>query len=366
MGEKENKNKAEVEIEAKAKVEAEETTPAPRLFVVSASPHLRDDVSVRKIMYSVIIALMPALVGSVYFFGTRALWLTLIAIVTAVVTEALLQKVMGRPIMVTDGSAIITGILLAFNLPGGVPYWMPVVGSVFAIAVGKMVFGGLGYNPLNPALLGRAFLLASWPVHMTTDWIPTVTGTMTGFDTVTRATPLNVLKEAHRVLADPASTAEKLAQARDMIEHLSTAYGNLFWGNVSGCIGETSVVLLLLGAVYLLHKKYIDWRIPLFYIATVALLAFIFGGDKGMFSGDPLFHVLAGGLIIGAFFMATDMVTTPVTVKGRYIFGVGCGVVTVIIRLWGGYPEGVSYSILLMNALTPLIDRWTRPKRFGT
>jgi electron transport complex protein RnfD len=200
---------------------------------------------------------------------------------------------------------------------------------------------------------------------MTTDWTPTITGTMTGFDTVTKATPLGVLQEAHRILADPAATVEKVTQAKGAIEHLSTTYGNLFWGNVSGCIGETSVVLLLLGAGYLLYKKFIDWRIPLLYIATVAVLTWILGGTEGVFSGDPLFHVLAGGLILGAFFMATDMVTTPVTVKGRYIFGLGCGVVTVVIRLWGGYPEGVSYSILLMNAFTPLIDRWTKPKRFG-
>lgn len=338
---------------------------AGRLLLVSSSPHIRDDVSVPRIMYSVLIALLPALVGSVYFFGFRALWLILIAVATAVMTEALLQKVMGRPVTVTDGSAIITGTLLAFNLPGGVPYWMPAVGSAFAIAIGKMVFGGLGYNPLNPALLGRAFLLASWPVHMTTDWIPTTSGTMTGFDTVTRATPLNLLKEAHRALADPGATADKITQAREAIEQLSTASGNLFWGNVSGCIGETSAVLLLLGAAYLLYKKYIDWRIPFLYIASVALLTWIFSGTGAAFSGDPLFHVLAGGLVLGAFFMATDMVTTPVTVKGRYIFGIGCGFLTVVIRLWGGYPEGVSYSILLMNGFTPLIDRWTRPKRFG-
>ncbi|UCE18716.1 MAG: RnfABCDGE type electron transport complex subunit D [Gemmatimonadota bacterium] len=354
----------EIKAEAKAKVE-EDVEAKPGLLFVSASPHIRDDVSVPRIMYSVVIALLPALIGAVYFFGARALWLILIAVVTSVVAEALMQKVMHRPITVSDGSAIITGMLLSFNLPGGVPMWMPIVGSVFAIAIGKMVFGGLGYNPLNPALLGRAFLLASWPAHMTTDWTPTITGTMTGFDTVTKATPLGVLQEAHRILADPAATVEKMAQAKEAIEHLSTTYGNLFWGNVSGCIGETSVILLLLGAGYLLYKKFIDWRIPLFYIATVALLTWILGGTGGAFSGDPLFHILAGGLILGAFFMATDMVTTPVTVKGRYIFGLGCGVLTVVIRLWGGYPEGVSYSILFMNAFTPLIDRWTKPRRFG-
>lgn len=372
----EGKEKAPRE-EAEAETKAEEEIEAkPGLLRVSASPHIRDDVSVPRIMYSVIIALLPAVIGSYYFFGLRALWLILIAVVTAVVTEALLQKLMGRPITVYDGSAIVTGVLLAFNLPGGVPLWMPIVGSVFAIAVGKSVFGGLGYNPLNPALLGRAFLLASWPVHMTNKWIPTeINESWIGIsmkpekmldNIITEATPLNALKEAHRILADTTSTQMIEEKAENTIEILSHAHGKLFWGDVSGCIGETSVILLLLGAGYLLYKRYIDWRIPLFYIATVAVFSWIFGGREGAFSGDPLFHVLAGGLILGAFFMATDMVTTPVTVKGRYIFGIGCGILTVLIRLWGGYPEGVSYSILLMNAITPLIDRWTKPRRFGT
>jgi Na+-translocating ferredoxin:NAD+ oxidoreductase subunit D len=335
-------------------------------LLVSARPHIREDVSVPKIMYSVILALFPAMVGSVYFFGMQALWLILISVASAVVSEALLRKMTGRSMTVLDGSAIITGILLAFTLPGGVPLWMPAVGSACAIILGKMIFGGLGYNLFNPALLGRTFLFFLWPIQMTTRWTPTITGTMTGYDTITRATPLSVLRETHRILSDPSSTAAKIAAAKEALEHLSTTYGNLFWGNVSGCIGETSAVLLLLGAGYLLYKKYIDWRIPLLYIATVAVLTSAFGGIGRIFSGDPFFHVLAGGLILGAFFMATDMVTTPVTVKGRYIFGLGCGILTVVIRLWGGYPEGVAFAILLMNAMTPLINRWGKPRKSGT
>jgi electron transport complex protein RnfD len=246
-----------------------------------------------------------------------------------------------------------------------VPWWIPVVGSAFAIAIGKQVFGGLGYNPFNPALLGRAFLLASWPLHMTTAWRAPAMGTLSGIDAVTNATPLSVLKEAHKILGDPAATTEQMVQAREALAQLSSSYGNLFFGNVGGSLGETSVVLLLVGGLYLLFKRYIGWKIPLTFMGTVVILTGIFGGTDGLFSGDFLFHLLSGGLILGAFFMATDMVTTPVTYRGRLIFGTGCGVITSVIRLAGGYPEGVCYSILLMNAFTPLIDRWTRPRRLG-
>lgn len=342
-----------------------EAVPEENLLRVSISPHLRDRVTVPRVMRSVILALLPALMGAIYFFGTRALWLVLVGVASAVLTEAICQKIMGRPITVSDGSAVVSGILLVYCLPPGVPYWIPVVGAVFAIAVGKQVFGGLGYNPLNPALLGRAFLLASWPLHMTTDWRAPAMGTLSGIDAVTNATPLNVLKEFHKVLADPASTTEQMVQAREVIAQLSSSYGNLFFGNVGGSLGETSVILLLIGGLYLLFKRYIGWKIPLSFMATVMILTGIFGGTDGLFTGDVLFHLLSGGLILGAFFMATDMVTTPVTYRGRLIFGTGCGVITSVIRLVGGYPEGVCYSILLMNAFTPLIDRWTKPKRLG-
>jgi electron transport complex protein RnfD len=341
-------------------------------LIISASPHVRDDVSVEKVMYGVVIALVPALVGSIYFYGMRAAFLTLLAVVACLLTEAVIQRMRGVPVTIRDGSALVTGILIAFNLPPGVPWWIPVVGSIFGIAIGKQVFGGLGYNPLNPALVGRAFLLASWPVHMTTTWLPPNGGTLSGtalrgIDAISQATPLAVLRKASDLIADPSSTTHQLVQAREVLTDLGSAdtIVNLFIGNVGGCIGETSVLLLLVGAAYLLYKHLIDWRVPGAYIVTVAVLAWVFGGPSGLLSGNALFHVLSGGLILGAFFMATDMVTSPVSPKGMIIFGVGCGVLTTVIRLIGGYPEGVSYSILLMNVATPLIDRHTRPKKFG-
>ncbi len=336
-------------------------------FLVSSSPHIYCKDSVPKIMYTVILTLVPAGIGSVYFYGPKALWIILLSILSAVATEAVMQKIMKIPVAVSDGSAILTGILLAYNVPSSVPLWLPVVGSFFAIAVGKMVFGGLGYNPMNPALLGRAFLLASWPTHMTifTDAIPKG-GTVSGIDIMTGATPLNVLKTAQDILAHPQEySTDQLTQAHDAIGKLYDSLGALFVGRVGGCIGETSVILLLIGAAYLMYKRYIGWKIPFSYMGTVALLTWVFGGSDGLLSGNALFHILSGGLILGAFYMATDMVTSPVTFRGRIYFGIGCGVITVVIRLVGGYPEGVSYSILLMNLFTPLIDRYTRPKVFG-
>ncbi len=339
-------------------------------FFVSSSPHITDKDSIPKIMYGVVISLIPATIGSIYFFGIRAGWVILLSIVAAVATETGLQKLMKKPITVKDGSAIVTGILLAFNVPAEVPWWIPVIGSAFAIAIGKVPFGGLGYNPLNPALLGRAFLLASWPTRMTIFKTPPSGGSLSGIDldSITSATPLNVFKQQKDIiasLADDPTMTEKVNTAQQAISQLYDSYGNLFLGKVGGCIGETSALLLLIGAVYLIYKRYIGLRIPISYIGTVAILSWIFGGTEGIFSGDPIFHVLAGGLILGAFYMATDMVTSPVTSSGRYIFGVGCGVITVVIRLVGGYPEGVSYSILLMNLTVPLIDRYTKPKTFG-
>ena len=341
-------------------------------FIVSASPHLRQNTSIQKVMFGVVIALVPAVVGSVYFYGVRALLLILLSCLAALVTEGVIQKARGVPVTMGDGSALVTGILLSFNIPPGVPWWMPVVGSVFAIAIGKQVFGGVGYNPLNPALLGRAFLLASWPVQMTTTWMPGRGGTLSGLtlkgvDVVTQATPLAVMRKVTEIIADPNSTTHQIVQAREVLADLgsSESIANLFMGQVGGCIGETSAILLLIGAAYLMFKHYIEWRIPGTYMATVAILTWAFGGPSGLFTGNALFHILAGGLILGAFYMATDMVTSPVSPKGMIIFGVGCGVLTSIIRLIGGYPEGVSYSILLMNVATPLIDRHTRPRKFG-
>ncbi len=341
-----------------------------RMWKVSASPHLNDKESISKIMWLVAASLAPAGIGAVYFFGAHAAWVIFWAVVAAVGTEAAIQKLMGKPVTVSDGSAFVTGLLLAYNMPAESPFWLPIIGSIFAIGLGKQIFGGLGYNPMNPALLGRAFLLASWPTHMTIFKTPPHGGTISGIDVETGATPLNLLKLSQDVLRqvkiNPAEVpAQKVAEATEHISKLYDAYGNLFWGKVGGCLGETSVFLLLLGAAFLLYKRYIDLRIPVGYIGTVALLTWMFGGTDGLFTGNPLFHVLAGGLILGAFFMATDMVTSPITPKGQWAFGIGCGVITVVIRLIGGYPEGVSYSILLMNLTVPLLDRWAKPTIFG-
>jgi len=335
-------------------------------FSVSPSPHIRQDLDIKRVMYAVVIALVPAAIGAVYFFGTRALVIILLASGAAVATEAICQKATNRKITVSDGSALITGILLAFNLPPGVPYWLPVVGSVFGIAIAKIPFGGLGYNPLNPALAGRAFLLASWPVYMTAAWTAPSRGTLSGINAITTATPLGVYKFARGILTSSGVGPDEISRANSYLAELysSASLKNLFLGNVGGCLGETSVILLLVGAAYLLIRGIICWRIPISYIGTVALLTWVLGG-RGLFEGYPLFHVLSGGLILGAFFMATDMVTSPVTPTGKIIFGIGCGILTSVIRLYGGYPEGVSYSILIMNITVPLIDRYTRPRKLG-
>jgi len=337
-----------------------------RSFYISPSPHIKDVDSIPKIMYTVVGSLIPAGIGAVYFFGIQVLWIILLSISTAVITELLCQRILKRPIRITDGSAIITGLLLAYNLPAEVPLWLPAVGACFGIVVGKMAFGGLGYNPLNPALVGRAFLMASWPVHMTVFETVPRNGTLSGIDAITTATPLNVFEHTREILAHSSQyTTEQLTEATQAVSQLYDSHGDLFFGRIGGCLGETSAFLLLIGAVFLMYRRIIGWKIPLTYVGTVALLTWIFGGIDGLFTGDPLFHVLSGGLILGAFYMATDMVTSPVTFKGRLLFGTGCGILTVVIRLWGGYPEGVSYSILLMNLTVPLLDRYTKPKIFG-
>lgn len=335
-----------------------------RLFTVSATPHLRDRTDVPAIMRSVIIALLPALVGAIYYFGVRAIWITAISVVTCVVTEAVIERLTQKPLTIWDGSAVVTGILLAFNLPSGISWWIPMLGGIFAIAVGKMTFGGIGYNPLNPALLGRVFLLFSFPVQMTTTW-QKPTG-FPGLDAETTATPLNILKESAGVLHNPGQySIDAVNAAMSRIADLNSSFVDLFFGNRSGCIGETSVLLLLIGAVYLMYKRYVGWKIPFSFIATVAVLSWVFGGYQGLFTGPWLFHILSGGLILGAFYMATDMVTSPLTFRGRILYGVGCGALTVVIRLIGGFPEGVSFAILLMNLTVPLLDRYSKPAVFG-
>lgn len=336
-------------------------------FYISSSPHIQDRDSIPGIMVAVVLSLIPAGLWSVHLFGFQTLWVILISIGSALITESICQWVMKRPISIGDGSALLTGLLVAYNVPPEVPLWLPAVGSLVGILIGKQIFGGLGYNPMNPALIGRAFLVASWPVHMTIFNTPPKGGTLSGIDILTGATPLNIFKHSRDIILNSSEyTTEQVAEAIETIYQLYGATGNLFLGRIGGCIGETSVLLLLLGAAFLMYRRIIGWKIPTMYIGTVAILTWIFGGTEGLFSGDPLFHILSGGLILGAFFMATDMVTTPITFKGRLIFGFGCGLITVIIRLWGGYPEGVSYSILLMNLTTPLLNRYTKPKTFGS
>ncbi|MCX5703915.1 MAG: RnfABCDGE type electron transport complex subunit D [Candidatus Omnitrophica bacterium] len=307
-------------------------------LIVSASPHLHNKESTSRIMWMVVLSLIPAGAAGVIIFGLDALRVVILGVVSAVAAEYVLQSATKRKITIFDGSAFITGLLLAYNLPPKVPFWLPVIGSFFAIAIGKQAFGGLGQNIFNPALVGRVFLMASWPKYMTGFTHPL------SFDAVTSATPLAALKEGK------------------LLEHLS--YLDLFLGKRGGCIGEVCILALLLGAVFLFLRGYLSWHIPLTYIATVGLFTYIFG-PKGLFSGDWLFHILSGGLVLGAFFMATDYVTSPLTRKGQIIFAIGCGLLTAVIRLWGGYPEGVSYAILMMNAATPIIDRYTKNRVYG-
>ena len=308
-------------------------------LIVSTSPHLHKKESVSQIMWLVVVSLIPTGIAGVLIFGLSALWVVLLGVISALITEAALELFTKRKVTLLDGSAFLTGLLLAYNLPPKVPFWLPIIGSFFAIAIGKLVFGGLGQNIFNPALVGRVFLMASWPKYMATFTKPL------NYDAITSATPLALLKEGR------------------VLENIS--YLDLFLGKRGGCIGEVCILALLLSALFLLYKGYISWHIPITYIVMTGVLTYIFG-QKGLLSGDWLFHILSGGLILGAFFMATDYVSSPLTRKGQIIFGIGCGLLTAIIRLWGGYPEGVSYAILMMNAATPIIDRFTKSRIYGT
>jgi electron transport complex protein RnfD len=308
---------------------------AEKIPILLAAPHIRDRINVAYLMWGVIVALIPAIGFSVYFFRLRAVELILTCAFFSMLSEYLFLKLRHKEIP-REPSALLTGILLALVLPPGLPLWAAAMGAVFAVIFGKQIFGGLGYNIFNPALIGRAFLMATFPVLMTT-WTHPLT-----LDTLTGATPLGLMK----------------------FQSQPTPFLELFWGNVAGSLGETSGFALLIGGVFLLGKRYIDWRIPLFYLGTVAG----FSGIAFLLNpvyGSPLFHLFAGGLMLGAFFMATDPVTTPVSKLGRIIFGAGAGAVVVVIRLWGGYPEGVMFSILLMNGITPLLDRYIKPKILG-
>jgi electron transport complex protein RnfD len=305
-------------------------------------------------MFGVVIALAPALAASVYFFGTGAIIVTLVSVLACLATEYLIQKfILKTKPSVSDGSAIVTGLLLAFNVPSNLPVYIIIIGAIIAIGVAKMTFGGLGNNPFNPALVGRVFLMISFPVKMTS-W-PVPTGFKTGYlDAVTGATPLGIMGEGIKNGETVAALMEKVP-----------SHMQLFYGYMGGSMGEIAAVALILGGLYMIYRKIITWHIPVTILLTVAVFTGILWAVDPTKYADPLFHLLTGGLMLGAIFMATDYVTSPMTPKGMIIYGIGIGVITVLIRTWGAYPEGVSFAILIMNAFVPLLNMYIKPKRFG-
>lgn len=324
-------------------------------IIISASPHVHSDKTSKKVMYDVVIALIPAFLVSLYVFGIGAFIVTAVAVASCLLFEFLIQKyLMKSPITIGDGSALITGILLAFNLPSGLPIWMIIVGSLVAIGVAKLSFGGLGFNIFNPALVGRVFLLISFPVQMTT-WPTAVENNTAIADAITGATPLGVIKEGLMFGETMTNISANLPSNLD-----------LFLGFSGGSIGEMSALALLLGGIYLLVRKVITWHIPVTMLVTMAVMTGIFWVVDSESYASPLFHVLSGGALLGAFFMATDMVTSPMTKTGMIIFAIGIAVITVVIRLFGAYPEGVSFGIIIMNAFVPLINTYFKPRRFGS
>ncbi len=324
------------------------------LLNISPSPHTHGKESTQKLMLNVGVALIPAFITSVFYFGIGAIIVTMTSVASCLLFEYLIQRfLLRKPISITDGSALVTGILLAFNLPSNIPVLMIIIGSFIAIAVAKMTFGGLGNNPFNPALVGRVFMLISFPVQMTS-W-PVPKGFGTGYaDAITGATPLAVIKEGLK-------NGEQLSQLMDKIP----TPVQMFLGNMGGSMGEVAAVALLIGFVYLLIKKVITWHVPVSVIGSMAIFTTILWLVNPEKNADPMFHILAGGVLIGAIFMATDYVTSPMVPKAMIIYGCGIGIITVIIRVYGAYPEGVSFAILIMNAFVPLMNTYIKPKRFG-
>lgn len=324
------------------------------MFTISGSPHIHGDDSTKKIMYGVVIAMVPAILVSVYFFGLDAVRVILLSVVACLFFEWIIQKYLIKgPLTITDGSALVTGILLAFNVPSNLPGWMIIIGALVAIGLAKMSFGGLGKNIFNPALVARVFLLVSFPVQMTS-W-PKPSPISNGLvDVITGPTPLATVKEG-------------LKAGKTMDEMSSDLPTNMDYllGQMGGSLGEVSALALILGGIYMLWKKIITWHIPVSMLGTVVIFTGILWGFDSQHFADPVFHMLTGGMLLGAIFMATDMVSSPMTKSGQLVYGFGIGVLTVLIRLWGAYPEGVSFAILLMNAVTPLINRGFKPKRFG-
>ena len=342
---------------------------------VTVSPHLHEGSATAKIMISVIVCLLPAGVWGVFLFGIGSLYVILVSIASCVLTEYVIARLQGR-FTLNDWSAVLTGLLIGYNMPPSVPLYLPIIASVFAIGVVKMAFGGLGHNWMNPALAGRVFLTFSWTGFMTTWKTPLSWHS----DAVTSATVLGFVKSGlidyQGALRGPveflASKGYPLPSLPAFLAPLGRLlpgrYGALFLGNIPGCIGEVSALLLLLGSIYLLVKRIIAWEIPVSYIGSFALLIWFLGGRPfggGLFTGDALFHLLAGGLMLGALYMATDMVSSPLTRTGMIIYGVGAGFLTFLIRIYGSFPEGVSLAIIIMNMFVPMINRLTRPVVFG-
>ena len=323
-------------------------------FTISGSPHIQGDESTKKIMYGVVIAMVPTMLFSIYFFGLDAIRVFLIAIAASLFFEWIIQKYLIKgPLTINDGSALVTAILLALNLPSNLPIWMIIIGALVAIGMAKMSFGGLGKNVFNPALVARVFLLVSFPVEMTS-W-PKPSPITDGLaDVITGPTPLGIVKEGLGANKTMSELAPELP-----------SYTQGLMGEMGGSMGEVSALALLLGGVYMLWKKIITWHIPVSMLLTVAIFSGIFWGVDPEHYADPIFHILTGGMLLGAIFMATDMVTSPMTKGGQLIFGFGVGLLTILIRMWGAYPEGVSFAILIMNATVPLINRGFKPRRFG-
>ena len=320
-------------------------------YLISGSPHIHGGESTKKIMYSVIIALMPAFLFSIYYFGFNAVRVTLISVAACVLTEWLIQKFLIKgECTISDGSAIITGMLLAFNLPSNIPAWMIIIGSIVAIGIGKMSFGGLGNNPFNPALVGRVFMLISFPVAMTTWPTPNPIFSNTITDAITGPTVLGYIQEG---------------LAKGIPANELAIYENIQQFIYSGSLGEIGSIAIIIGGIFLIFRKVIDWQTPVIIIATVGIISTVCWLIDPTQFVHPMIHIFGGGLMLGSFFMATDMATSPMTMKGKIIFSIGVGALTIIIRLWGAYPEGMSFAILIMNAFVPLINKACKPKRFG-
>lgn len=323
-------------------------------LIVSPSPHIHSGDSVKKNMYGVIIALMPALAASLWYFGLGALIVTLTAIAACVFFEFVIQKyLLKTTTSITDGSAAVTGLLLAFNLPSNLPIGIIIVGAAVAIGIGKMSFGGLGNNPFNPALVGRVFLLISFPVQMTS-WPLPGASRLSYLDAQTGATPLSVLKEG---LASGKPISDIMAEV--------PSYMDLFVGNMGGSAGEVAGLALIIGLIFMLLRKIITWHIPLAVVGTIAVFTGTLHFIDPQAYACPMFHILTGGVLLGAIYMATDYASSPMSKNGMLLYGIGIGVITVLIRVYGAYPEGISFAILIMNAFTPLIDKYIKPKRFG-